>query len=200
MLVAGLHGNEQVPIRYLTDNKIDFVLGNPMAFKANKRFIDNDLNASFGLNKKGYEYRRAKRLLDVVKSPVIDFHTFSCDSEPFAVIVSLKMLPMASRLGVKHVLYMNMNIKKGHSLIDHVDGVSVEVGHHDNPNCYHQIKKTLLAYRTGLVFKPKVYEVYGKIKRKGKYTNFKKYGDFYPVLAGEKAYNFPGLKAKLMGR
>lgn len=200
MLVAGIHGNERIPVKYLTMNKIPFVLGNPMAIKKNIRFIDQDLNASFGMRGDGYEIKRAGQLLASLDGPILDFHTFSCESDPFAVIVDLKMLPTACKLGVKHVVYMNMNIKGGHSLIDYVDGVSVEVGRHDDNNAYKQMDRLFRAYNSGLVFNPKVYEVYDKIEKKGNYKNFEKYKDFYPVLAGEKAYNFPGLKARLMGR
>ena len=198
MIVAGIHGNEQVPVKYLKDNEIPFVLGNPKAYSQNKRCVDCDLNSSFGVSGTKYEVRRSQRLRKILKAPVIDFHTFSCKSEPFAVIVDLKMLPMACKTGVKHVVYMNMNIKKGHALINYFDGVSVEVGHHDSGQAFYQMKKTLTAYNSGLVSKPKVYEVYDILHKKGKYVNFKKHGNFYPVLAGEKAYKFPGLKARLM--
>lgn len=64
------------------------------------------------------------------------------------------------------------------------------------------LEKTIECFMKGIVTKVKVYEVYQKIYQKiyqkRKYVNFRKYGDFYPVLAGEKAYKFLGLKARLM--
>ena len=44
--------------------------------------------------------------------------------------------------------------------------------------------------------KPNIFRVIGIISEPGKYRNFKKTDQgFYPVLAGEKAYDFYGLKA-----
>ena len=198
MIVAGIHGNEQIPVKYLKSRGIPFILGNPRAIKLNKRFIDNDLNSSFNTVGFGYEYKRAAKLLTKIDSPVLDLHTFSCKSKPFAVITSLDYLDMAKTMGVRHVVYMNMNIKGGHSLIDQVGGVSVEVGHHKAEESVEQLEKTIECFMKGIVTKVKVYEVYQKIYQKRKYVNFRKYSDFYPVLAGEKAYKFVGLKARLM--
>jgi hypothetical protein len=137
---------------------------------------------------------------------VVDFHTFSADSKPFVVIVDLKMLKFAKTLGLKNIVYMNHNIKKSHSLIDFRDGVSLELGNHNDPKSFERTLK--LVKRVGDNTKSKiknvVYEVYGIIEKKAKYNNFQLYKskkeNFYPILAGEKAYDFCGLKAKLLNK
>lgn len=201
--VTGVHGNETMPTLALASMGADQIVANPKALANNVRFTEKDLNASFGTNGKTYEEIRVRELIEILdpKKLVVDFHTFSCESDPFAIVVDLEMIPLASSLGVKHIVYMKHNIKGGHALINHYSGVSVEVGEHSDPKSFDmtlQIVKKLK--KVGInPAKVKVYEVYGRIENMGEYINFEEKNGFIPVLYGERAYDsagFFGLKAR----
>ena len=201
--VAGVHGNEQIPVFVLASENIPHVVANLKALSLNKRFLDSDLNSSFGVKGGGYEIKRAKEILSIIpeNSTIVDFHTFSADSEPFVVIVDKKMIPLALKTGIKHIVLMELNIKKGNALIDHRKGISIEVGHHEDYKSFATTLSVIKNLKTEKENKRGInfYTVFGIIEKKGKYINFKKHKDgFIPVLAGEKAYSFYGLKAKRM--
>ena len=177
---------------------------NPLALLLNRRFINLDLNASFGVRGVLYEQLRAPQVLKKLNSHglVIDFHTFSCDSPPFAIVVDESMIPLASSLGVEHVVHMRHNIKKGHALINFRDGVSVEVGAHKDQRSFDLAQQIVMKLKNNGI-KPqsvRVYEVFGKIEEPGNYQNFVRAQDgIIPVLYGEKAYikqGFYGLIAR----
>jgi hypothetical protein len=199
VFVAGLHGNEQAPVKALEENGTPFVLGNPLACKKSVRYTARDLNASFGVRGSSYEVKRAAAILKKIKATdlVVDFHTTTATTPPFVIIVNPKMIPFAATAGIPRVVLMRHNIKRGHALINYRDGISVEAGNHGSRRSYQctlQVVKSIVARKPVPV---KVYEVYGIITRRGRYRNFRKHPDgFIPVLAGEKAYDFYGLKAR----
>lgn len=202
--VAAVHGNEPLPHKAMQSIGEKHVVGNPLALLFNRRYIQRDLNASFGTIGLAYEQLRAPVVLRQLNKSglIVDFHTFSCVSAPFVVVVDLAMVPLASSLGVEHVAYMNFNIKKGHALINFRDGVSVEVGGHRDTGLYDLTKAIVDRLKTdGIKPKPvRVFEVFGRIEKPGNYTNFVLSADgFVPILYGEKAYikqGFYGLKAR----
>lgn len=203
LYITAVHGNEYMPTLALASEGVPQIVANPRALERGVRYTEHDLNASFGSRGNTYEEKRARELgkiLDAEKL-VVDFHSFSTESEPFAIVVDLAMLPLASSLGVKHVVYMKHNIKGGHALINHYAGVSVEVGKHADPKSFEvtlKIVSRLNKYGINPA-KVKVYEVYGCIEKKGDYVNFKKKNGVIPVLYGERAYDglgFYGLAAR----
>lgn len=190
--MTAVHGNEILPTLALASVGKEQVVANPRALSQGVRFVERDLNASFGTEGNSYEEKRACELMKLIdpKSLVIDFHTFSCESEPFAIIVDLDMIPLASSLGLKYVVYMKHNIKAGHALINHRDGVSIEVGGHSEERSFENTLKILERLENDEIHpeKVRVFEVYDRIKEKGDYKNFiEKYG-VVPVLYGERAY------------
>lgn len=201
--ITAVHGNELLPTLALASENIPQTVANPRALARGVRYTEKDLNASFGLSGNSYEEMRARDLTRLVdtNTPVVDFHTFSCVSEPFAIVVDPAYIPLASALGVKYVVYMKHNIKAGHALINYLPGVSVEVGAHQDPQSFktaltivHRLKKKI-----SQPVPVKIYEVFGRIEEKGDYVNFATTKDFVPVLYGERAYDnqgFFGLKAK----
>ena len=196
--VTGLHGNEHIPVIALASIGEYQIVANPLALSTNNRFIHTDMNRAFGREGNCYEIEKAKEVLKKIKKdiPVIDFHTMSADSEPFSIVVDKKMIPLAKTLGLP-IVYMKRNIKKGYSLINHCDGVSVEVGRHNTNKAFKMAINIVKRAKTAKQYDCQVYEVYDKILEPDIYTNFKKHKrGFYPVLAGEKAYDFFGLKAK----
>lgn len=203
LYITAVHGNEIMPALALASIGEPQIVANPRALARGVRYTEHDLNASFGTNGSTYEEKRARELDKILdpKKLVVDFHSFSIDSEPFAIVVDLAMIPLASSLGVKHVVYMKHNIKGGHALINHHTGVSVEVGRHNDPQSF---ETTLMIARRLNQYginpgKVKVYEVYDRITEKDSYTNFKEKNGVIPILYGERAYDglgFYGLAAR----
>lgn len=201
--VTAVHGNEIMPTLALASIGVPQIVANPRALARGVRLTESDLNASFGKSGNTYEEKRARELDKIMDSEteVVDFHSFSVESEPFAIVVDLAMLPLASSLGVKHVVYMKHNIKGGYALIDYHRGVSVEVGKHDDPKSFDETLQIVKKLKKDGISpaKVKVYEVYGRIEEKGEYVNFKKKNGIIPILYGERAYDglsFYGMAAR----
>ncbi len=200
--VTAVHGNEYMPTLALASLGLEQVVANPRALARGVRHTEQDLNASFGKTGNSYEEKRARNMLTKLdkKKLVIDFHTFTCHSEPFAIIVDLLMLPLASSLGVKHVVYMKYNVKEGHALINHRQGVSVEVGRDDDSESFMTTRRIVRRLNKNIgPGNVRVYEVFGRINEKGEYSNFVHQDGFVPVLYGDRPYGgeeFYGLKAK----
>lgn len=99
-LVGGTHGNEYTGVYLIRKLRLEqfhqkweglnikYLIGNPKAYEKNVRFVDHDLNRSFGkkdlsnLDLSGYEYDRAKAINQIIGpkgSPntdlIIDMHT-----------------------------------------------------------------------------------------------------------------------------
>ena len=89
-IIGGTHGNEFVGIEVMKNfKKIHYAhsihdyecfLGNPRAYEQKKRFVDSDLNRSFGVNGKsqGYETQRSEELTQLISGKfefLIDLHT-----------------------------------------------------------------------------------------------------------------------------
>ena len=201
-LITGIHGDERMPILALVSVGVDQLIANKQALAINKRFVEKDMNASFGTKGNSHEEKEARKLLRKIDKDklVVDFHTNQSMSDPFVIIVDKKMLPLASSLGIPRVVYMKYNVKKGHSLINYRDGVSIEVGKHDTCGSF----KTTLRVLENLKGRRKkrkvtLYKVFGKIRKPGRYVNFKKCKDgFVPLFAGKNSYNCFGLKAKIL--
>ena len=203
--VVALHGDEVLPLQALKDNNISHIIGNPKAVKAKKRFIENDLNAAFNRIDGTYESRRAQEILAAIPDDeyVVDFHTTTATTPPFVIVVDKKMTHLASTTGVKKVVLMTYNIKNDGALINKRDGISIELGKHDDQKASYELpKKIIKNIQTQKEHTIKLYEVYDKITEPGNYTNFKKHPEgFYPVLSGGKAYEkegFYGMKARLI--
>ena len=162
------------------------------------------MNSAFGVEHNTYEATRAKEVLSLIPtdSKVVDFHSSPVETQPFAIIVSLSMLSLARTIGICHVVYMKYNVKAGHALINHRNGVSVEVGNHGDVGA---IERTI-EYVKNVCGKQRpivLYEVYDRILKAENYVNFQEHqeGDekFIPVLAGMRPYHGGyGLKARII--
>ncbi len=101
-LQAATHGNEVGGIEVLLEVlillrakvlqpvfPIAFVLGNPAGIKANRRFVERDLNRSFGQSAQGLEEERRARLLEPLLEKTalfVDFHqTIEPTHRPFFI-------------------------------------------------------------------------------------------------------------------
>ena len=198
-IVAGQHGNEKSPVRALESRGMDFIVGNPRAREKNIRFLDQDLNASYGTINSSYESSRAQEiLLEIPESDlVIDFHTTSAKGPPFVILMDQNMVSLAERTGLKHAVLMTHNIKKGHALINARDGIAVEISGYDTQDSFDTTLAVFDSLESGETSSLELYEVYGLITEPGEYENFVECKDgFYPVLVGEESYDFIGLKAR----
>jgi len=198
-IVAGQHGNEKGPVRALESRGVDFILGNPKAAEENVRFIDQDLNASYGTGTDAYEAARAREILEMIPKDdvVIDFHTTSAKGPPFAILMDRAMVPLAERTGLSHAVLMTHNIKKGHALIDARDGIAVEISDYDTQESFDETLAVLDTLERGDSSPLALYEVYDLITMPGEYENFVEHKDgFFPVLVGEESYDFIGMKAR----
>ncbi len=200
--VTALHGNERQPVLALASLGVPQFVANPTALQRNLRLVDKDMNASFGTEGNSLEERAARKLLAALPPdrPVVDLHSFSAQSPPFAILVDLAQLPLAETTGLTRVVFMRHSIKSGHALIDFRPGISVECGQHADPKTFRTAQRVIKSVEKGIRKPIKLFEVYGRIEKPGNYRNFQLFDDdeesFYPVLAGENAYNFPGLKAR----
>jgi hypothetical protein len=198
-IVAGQHGNEKGPIRALEACGINFELGNPRAYEENVRFVDQDLNASYGTNTNTYESTRAEELLAQISPDafVIDFHTTSAKGPPFVILTDMAMLPLAERTGLKHAVLMTHNIKNGHALINVRDGISIEISGYDTQGSFDTTVSIIDFLKSQKIGRLEVYEVFGRIIEPGSYENFVVCDDgTIPVLVGEESYDFIGLRAR----
>jgi len=199
-IVAGMHGDEPIPVIALASMHIKHIVGNPEALSKNKRFLDSDLNGVFGDPITDKETERAAKLLSLIPDdkPVLDFHSTTSIQEPFVIIIDMKMLPLARKTGLSTIVYLKLNFKAGKTLIDHRDGVVVETGQKLDHNCHNTTLQVLDSIENEKeadnIF---LFEVYDKITEPGEYNNFELYDDsFYPVFATKCSYDFIGLKAK----
>lgn len=198
-IVAGQHGNEKSPVRALESRGMDFIVGNPKAREGNVRFLNQDLNASYGTANDSHESMRAQEILREIPESdvVIDFHTTSAEGPPFVILMDVALLPLAERTGLKHAVLMTHNIKKGHALINARDGIAVEISGYDTQESFDTTLTVLDNLESGGVSPLELYEVYDLITEPGEYENFVECKDgFYPVLVGEESYDFIGLKAR----
>lgn len=86
-IIGGTHGNEPVGIKAIDKLAIksehhsyQTFIGNPKAYDLQKRYVDSDLNRSFGRSGEaiGYELLRSKELTDQIKDHfdfILDLHT-----------------------------------------------------------------------------------------------------------------------------
>lgn len=83
LVLGGTHGNEKLGINLVKSlkerpiSKVDSLIANPLATERGTRFIETDLNRSFGRQmQSSYEVRRAQQLVRILAEYdlVLDFH------------------------------------------------------------------------------------------------------------------------------
>ncbi|MDJ0580115.1 succinylglutamate desuccinylase/aspartoacylase family protein [Crocosphaera sp.] len=155
-LVAGVHGNELCGLQAiktfenqlltcspLVKGRLITIIANCQAIQHQKRFIDYDLNRSFGNSKSfGHELSLAKELTPFLQDVdyLIDLHSTSAPTNPFcAGTLTEEHLKLFSMTGIQFYT-CGWEIHRGHTmLIDEVDrsggiGIIVECGQHDADN------------------------------------------------------------------
>lgn len=178
-IVTYTHGDEHPPEEW---KKYSSIIGNPRAKDAGVRFVQTDLNRSFGVaNPRSYEEKRAKELQKEIQEYdlVLDIYRTDSPSTPFIAIIANKdhysyTLPF----GPNAVLYIP---NATFSLIGNAPiGVALEY-----PKTYSRSSK-----------KPPLFEVVDFVKRETYWRDMNaintiKKGDeiLYPFLSGASSYN-----------
>lgn len=201
--ITCIHGNETTPKVALDNLGVQYILGNELATQYGVRYVEKDLNSSFGTTGNSYEEQIGRKLLTMIPKEglVVDLHTMPVTSEPFVIVTDPKMIPFAKTTGLRHIVYMKYSTKKGHALINYCNGISVETGVHgsiDAPRVTEMIVENIAKAK---IHDAVVYEVYDQIKNFSSQQNFKLFAEgnesYYPVLAGIRTYDFLGLKARI---
>jgi len=143
-IIGALHGDERVGVevikrlkKIIDGENIVGIVANEEGLKRGKRFISQDLNRSFPGNPKGNpEERIAYKLTKKIKKfdYVLDLHSFSCKSEPFAVLTkkTKSHLNLAESSGIRKIVLMLPKLASGKALIDYCPcGISIETGRYD---------------------------------------------------------------------
>jgi succinylglutamate desuccinylase len=217
VFVVCQHGDETTPLEVIRDHfpGEPFIIGNPAALAAQKRFLETDLNRSFpGSTNTSLENERAAQLLEKFKAfdYVIDLHTSSCVTPMFAITTQLTEthIQLAARCGVGRLVYMEKSIASGSALIDHVPcGISLECGPHTESSTYQEFYDLLSRFDQNIPQRePEIYSVFGILPKRSKdeqlleniqaFRHVKKgeqisklqsaKEDLYPILPREKAY------------
>lgn len=144
LIVACTHGTERLGLRVIeTLNRIlgsnpdvHFLIGNPDALEAGKRFIETDLNRSFpGRVDGSKEERLALGLSPLIRSHevVIDIHSTVSGLESAVILADInkKSLSLARATQAKYVVHMR--ITEGQNLISgHPAAIGFEYGADDS--------------------------------------------------------------------
>ena len=116
LIIGATHGNEALgPKLYqrLLQKRspllehIDFILGNPRAYHARKRYIDCDLNRSYGATGQKYEEVRASQIAEHINSTrpdiILDMHTTSCHQPNCLIVHSTSDSRVRRMLRASHI-------------------------------------------------------------------------------------------------
>ncbi len=178
------------------------LLANPVAFIKGVRFLDSDLNRSYGeTGTRGYEQKRAMQILEQAAKydTVIDIHSSRAKVGKVAILASddPAVLKKVVSLGFHKAVVMPRSIVKT-SLIGNVaHGISLEFGANIEQN---ELTAKELSSKIGAVTnnqscrgKLDIYYVSGKLASKYRGTGLRNYRyssniGGYPILVGESRY------------
>lgn len=226
LIIGSQHGNELIGFHFITHlglrrrellRRCDFVIANPAAVRAGKRYIETDMNRSYRLDEETYESKRAANVLryidDTKPDLVLDLHTTRCIQPPCLIVTgpSLARQKFVASSMIRRIVVMPDDIAR-HSLIGVCErAVSIEVSEGDlGARLYEHMADDIERFinNTSLSQSRDTYLVTGKLT-KGDLTqaevstlrNFKdtKFG-FVPILVGENSYklqtDYLGFKAR----
>ena len=227
LLIGMQHGNELLGDKLMNYialhnpkllESVDFVVGNPRAFKNKVRFIDTDMNRSY--NKKSpepsYEEIRANKVIELIQATrynlVLDLHTTTAKQPPCVIMsdftdATKKFLRCTD---ISTVVKMPKDITV-HSLIGSCrQALSIEVNYEESSgSTLRNLVRSIVAFinNSDTAKEVTVYEVESLLRVDDLTTNpgsqiqnFKALANgCYPVLLGETAYEsagYLGFKAK----
>lgn len=157
-VVGSVHGDEPTGVRAMHrvlesppafDQGVKFVVANPPAAVAHRRYLDVDLNRVFPGD--GDADERERRLAaDLVAETdgcnVLSMHTTEATSEPVAFVTSghPRALDVVSRLPIAHVVNEQPTVDSAFSSTDGV--VSVEVGKPEHQDATERAERIIRAF------------------------------------------------------
>lgn len=103
LIIGATHGNELLGVKLYERllrtrspllEHVSFLVGNPRAYTARKRYIETDLNRAYASMGTSYETQRAHFIRDYIEKTcpdlVIDMHTTTCEQPCCLIVDSLK--------------------------------------------------------------------------------------------------------------
>lgn len=103
LILGSQHGNERLGVKLYEHIKkyrpelqeyITYKLANPQAFRQNVRYIQTDMNRSYGTQRPSYESLRATRVLQYIDAGdfdlVLDMHTTTCVQPPCIIVDAVR--------------------------------------------------------------------------------------------------------------
>ena len=141
LIVGAQHGDERLGhrlYRYLVrtnmTTNVDFVCGNPRAYRQNVRYTETDLNRSYGVDRpQSYEEKRAAKILRRIANGnydyVLDIHTSRSDCDMFLITANLGPVvrQMIGATSMNRVAIMPPAIAQGSLIGNAPQALSIEV-------------------------------------------------------------------------
>lgn len=103
LAIISTHGNELLGpnvLSYMLNKRselleyVDFMVANPRAYSQNVRYVESDLNRSYGSDLDTYEARRSKAIEDRIKllqpELVLDFHTTTAEQPDLLITANVE--------------------------------------------------------------------------------------------------------------
>lgn len=209
LIIIATHGNEKIGFKVVENlrklglkKKFDFIIGNPRAFKENKRFSEADLNRSYPGNKNSliYEERLAYKNLQTARKYrwIIDIHEADQGKDDFVIIPREKMnrFPIKKISLQKVLLWPDPKGPLG-QFVDNEIELEFGVKNRNRKELEQTATKIVQNFLLGKKAKDKkeIYYVYGKLFAKNckrditNLVDFQKTKinkeQFYPLLVGQ---------------
>ncbi len=212
LVVGAQHGDERLGPRlrrYLQKHgdryaSVDYLCGNPRAYRANTRFIQSDLNRSYNpATPTTYEEHRAQKILEHIRKGkydyVLDVHTSTADVGRFFIATHIEGAAgeIIAAAPYERVVVMPPHIADC-SLIGRVpQAISIEYDRNigRTPEAVHELARLLdnLLSRRAIPRERQIFYVHDTIALDSgvdlSHKNFELLPQgFYPILFGEKTY------------
>lgn len=172
IIMAGVHGNEPCGVKAIEKilpilkqkiikGKVIFLIGNPLALKEEKRFVDANLNRMFKSipkydEKFSYEYHRAKFLMSVLDQAgaLLDLHSTRNPSKPYAFVERLnesnKLVVSNLPVEISKVVFgandFHPGCSDGYMYQNGKIGICVECGQHEDPASVRVAETSILTF------------------------------------------------------
>ena len=179
VLIGSIHGDEPVGKRVIEaigeyeilKGTLITIIGNPLALKKKKRYIDDDLNRCFPGKRRGsHEERLAYQIKRIISRAdyCIDIHSTTTNTR-YATIVKKTnkgIRTLLSLFSPKHVVIMPSGIGDGSLINFCTAGISLEYGQHYNEKTYKESLEEVIIILNNLGI------IKTKIKQKKTKTQF----------------------------
>lgn len=215
LILTSTHGDEAIGTeamkalaKKLPPKKYRWLVANPLAQKANTRYVDADLNRIAPGNKRAmaYESRQAWKIISQAKkySAILDIHGANSATGIFTIVTNPKPenLFLAALLPIQNIVIWASSKSKNQGPITQFVpcGVEIECGPQTSLKIQTELRAILkkiinnkLPGDLSAIQGKNYYRVYGKMlnkqKNTGRLQNFKltnqKNENFYPLLVGQ---------------